>query len=604
MIRFNVGGRYLELPDDFSIQFKKKNVLFAFDNIECERSTSFDIPATPYNEAIFELAKWVQTDGVGMRRKYEAQMQDGLVVQDGYLHIDQYNERMYKAVFVTGELLGLKKIREAGKIKEYFEPAGSIVLSTENIKDANTYDGQASLAITRYMSNASLLHPSYDLGDLMQNAYNALTGRNLPTYTRGFRLIPKELQGMPKASVTFSYAGTGADFSSTPETAQPANVIQQTGALSAIGVTDDIVLLVGVGGTTIQYKYIKVRQFVARQTIILTFPTSFPDDMFLMSIEESPTAADPLYNWLDDGWFLGGWLFKQRTGGGIQTQGTPLKGRSVKIESGKRFIFLSSNDYQYEPAPFNWNGFRFISDEDYEFEMIVEAEKPEEGDAIRAYDMLPDLTLVELLKIYTYLVGKVLNYTEADGVQFDDLDVTNWATMSIDGKVIKSGNVARKFGDYAQRNIVEFESGSDVLQNQRIRQIYEIDNDNLQEEKKLGVIPYSEGQIAEGDGAVVARFNVENDENNVLYAAGIMIATGTPTTAPKYGVRANLPKNSGLQLLLNASTCMSVQVHMSLLEFDMLKPKTAIYYDGVRYVWTEAVWAKDTATIKISKIPA
>lgn len=44
MIRFSISGEYLDLPADFSLQFKKSNVLFAFDNMECERSTSFDIP--------------------------------------------------------------------------------------------------------------------------------------------------------------------------------------------------------------------------------------------------------------------------------------------------------------------------------------------------------------------------------------------------------------------------------------------------------------------------------------------------------------------------------------------------------------------------------
>lgn len=600
MIRFEVNGEYLELPADFSLQFKRTNILFAFDDIECERSTSFNIPATPQNNRIFALAKWVQSDGVGMRRRYEAQMQAGLVVLDGYLHIDQYDAVMYKAVFVTGELLGLKKIREAGKIKEYWTPAGGIVWSVSNIKDANTYNGQVSLAITRYVSNVNLMHPSFDLRDVIQYAYNALTGRNIPAMARGYRLIPKEVQGMPKTSITFSYTGTGADFEDNPEDASFANTITQAGALSAIGTTNDTVLLVGVGGTRTQYKYIKVRQWIANQTLILTFPTTFPNNMFLMSLVD----PEPEYNWLSRSWFLGGWRFYQRTGGGVSTDGTPLAGRSVTIPRGTRFVFLCSDDYEYEPSPLNWNGFRWIAYRDYSYEMVVEAETPTEGDTIRAYDMLPDLTLVELLKIYSYLEGKALNYTETDGVLFDDLDVDNWEIINVDGKVVKAGNVARKFGNYAQRNVIDFESGTEVLTNQRLQLTYEIDNDNLQEIKRLGKIPYSEGQIAERDGSIVARFDAEDTEKNVLYAAGIMKAVGTSTTAPKYGTRVELQKNSGLQSLLDASTCMTIQVQMTLLEFNQLQPKKAIYFEGVRYVWTEANWTKNVATIKISKIPA
>ncbi|MBO7272677.1 MAG: hypothetical protein J6U89_07355, partial [Bacteroidaceae bacterium] len=104
MLRFNVGGLYLETPEDLSLTFKKTNILFAFDKIECERSTSFDIPATPQNDRIFEISKWIQTDGAGMRRRYTAQMQDAMLTKDGYLYVDAYANGKYKAVFITGEL--------------------------------------------------------------------------------------------------------------------------------------------------------------------------------------------------------------------------------------------------------------------------------------------------------------------------------------------------------------------------------------------------------------------------------------------------------------------------------------------------------------------
>ena len=121
MIRFNVSGEYLDLPADLSLQFKKSNVLFAFDKIECERSTSFDIPATPQNDRIFALAKWTQSSGTGMRRRYEAQMQASMVTKDGCLYVDAYADGKYKAIFVTGELLGLLRIKDAGKIADIIQ---------------------------------------------------------------------------------------------------------------------------------------------------------------------------------------------------------------------------------------------------------------------------------------------------------------------------------------------------------------------------------------------------------------------------------------------------------------------------------------------------
>ena len=100
MIRFEVDGYYLELSAGFSLQFQKKNILFAFDAIECERSLSFNIPATPTNNNIFKLAKWEAAYGIGMRRRYSAQMQASGVAKDGYLYVSEYDhdKQTYKAI--------------------------------------------------------------------------------------------------------------------------------------------------------------------------------------------------------------------------------------------------------------------------------------------------------------------------------------------------------------------------------------------------------------------------------------------------------------------------------------------------------------------------
>lgn len=603
MIRFEINGEYLDLPADFSLQFKKSNILFAFENIECQRSTSFDIPATTKNDRIFSLAKWVQSDGVGMRRKYEAQMQDGLIVQNGFLHVDAYSSGKYKAVFVTGELLGLKQIRDAGKIKDFWKPAGGIVWSTANIKDANDVLGNP-FAIVRYVSNVALLHPSFDLSDVCAYAYNELTGKAFPPRRQIYRLIPKEVEGMGKTDLKLKYQGTEADFSTTPETASFANTIVQTGAMSAIGTTTDTVLFVGVGGTTTQERYIKVRQWVANQTIILSFPSSFPDDMFLMSIQDHGGGGeDPEYNPISDGWFLGGWRFYPKTGGGTATDGTPLAGRSVTIPRGTRFVILSSNDYEYQPSPFNWDGFRYIAYENYEFELIAEADELQEGDTVRAYDLLPDLTLTDLLKMYAALEGKMLYY-ENDNLQFDTLDISTWNTFDLTGRVISVSNIARKFGNYAQRNVIDFKSGSDVMPSHRVSNAYTIDNDNIEEEKSLLRIPYSEGEIAERNGFIVARFDAEDTEKNVLYEQGIMYAKSRSTSGSTYGERITIPKNAGLQALCDASTSVEIRARISYLEYEQIKPKTLLYYDGVKYVWTESNWSKSVATLKLSKIIA
>ena len=66
-------------------------------------------------------------------------------------------------------------------------------------------------------------------------------------------------------------------------------------------------------------------------------------------------------------------------------------------------------------------------------------------------------------------------------------------------------------------------------------------------------------------------------------------------------LRVSLQKIAAIQTLCDASTAVAIKARLSLVEFESITPKTALYYDGVRYVWTEAQWSKGVATFKLSK---
>ena len=600
MMQLVCNGVALDLYEDTGLQFTHKNPLFAFDDLECERTTQFKLPSTPTNDRVFSIARIPAYAGTGMRRRFSAQLQAGAIVKNGYLYVASFDGKDYAAIFVTGELVGLQAIRDAGSLKDWYAPAGTIVWSTANVKDANTTAGQATLAITRYKSDNAPCHPSFDLGDLIQNAYNDLTGKNIGTYTRGFRLIPKSVDPLPKMSVAITYAGTGANYDESYEPAQYANTMSISAA-SDIITQQDLVLTIGVGGSQTQWKYLKLHQFITKQTIIITFPSDFPEGYYLMSIEDKGTdGSNPEDNPLSDDWFLGGYSFKQKTGGGIISSGTPLAGRSVEIPSGTPFMILSSDAYEYQPAPFNWDGFRDINDTSYTYNFAgfsIEGKEAAVGDTIRAIDLLPNLTLVELFKIYSYCTGLVLMYDETNGVTFDALDKNTWPVFDITHKLTKRSEVKRTFGSYAQHNYLLFESGSDVPVSQRVITEYTIDNDNIEYEKNIAEIPYSEGSIDVDEGYIVARFDAEDAAKHILYADAIMIAKDS-----KYGERISLPKNAGLQWLCTASTQFKVKVRMSALEYFGVAAKTLLQVDGTRYVWTERSWQKNEAQFTLAKI--
>ena len=57
MMQLVCNGSRLDLYENTDLQFMEENPLFAFDNIKCERTTSFKLPATPTNDRVFSLAR-------------------------------------------------------------------------------------------------------------------------------------------------------------------------------------------------------------------------------------------------------------------------------------------------------------------------------------------------------------------------------------------------------------------------------------------------------------------------------------------------------------------------------------------------------------------
>lgn len=590
----------LDLYDDASLQFKHTNPLFAFDKMTCERTTQFKLPCTPTNDRVLSLARIPAYAGAGMRRRFGAQLQAGTLVRDGYLYVSDFDGKDYTAIFVTGELLGLQQIRDAGKIKDFWQPSGSIIWSNDNIKDANTYEGQQSLALTRYKTNDMPCHPSFDLSDVMDAAYYALTGSHITTRWRGFRLIPKEITAIPKTDINITYAGTGASPSPTEFPTDDANAI--TVNTNVIDTSYTQVLLFYDRFNNDANRFWLLRQFVAKQTLLLTFPNDFPSNYFLMSI--TPRDVDPEFNVLSPYWFLGGYSFTcNLLTNTIDTDGTPLAGRTIEVPSGTPFILMSSNWVTFRPHGMQTTGivygFESISatNKQYNYNLTIEGKSVAPGDTIRAVDLLPDLTLVELMKIQAYCAGRALMYDETNGVTFDDLNFASWSVADFSDKIIKRGEVARTFGEYAQNNYIRFKSGNDVPANQRITAVYTVDNDNIEEAKDIANIPYSEGSIDADGGYIVARFDAEDAANHKLYENGIMYC-GTATC----GLRISLPKNAGLQALCDASTQIQISARLTLYEYNQITPKTLIQVDGTRYVWTERVWQKDTAQFTLAKI--
>lgn len=582
MMQLICNGIALDLLAGASISFSKTNPLFAFDDLACERTQAFELPDTPTNDRVFGLAKIPAYRGDGMRRRFDAQIIAGVVVKNGFLYVDSFDvkKRVYKAVFVCGELVALKYAKDAGKIGEYLTPADYVLYGGKYGTPAN--DVQRPYEKTRYASDTGAdIRPSVSV-EYLVGLCAAHFGMSVESVVPFARILNKEVHGIEKSAAITTTAGAGSlvngvDLDAFDNVIATTENVQVTYFRNNVPITQNVTTLKAVDSFSI------------------TFRQDLGVNWFLVALKSGDLYGD----------FFGDYSFTKDRGAGGQeiyaTQGEPLAGRTIEVEAGTRFLLLNSGDY-HNMADSGGNvtqGWQFDQYLRYGYTHDVELQQAELKDGEHAflrYNM-PDVTFIDLLKMLAAISGKVLNVND-NTITFDALQVQTWPSVAVDDAVLEVSEVARKFADYAQRNLVRFDSSEAVPAVQRITQAYTIDNDNLERETDLQVVPYSEGrETARNVFACVLIDSIyDNDDKPSV------ISANPTTSANTYATRVPLERNAGLQALCDASTRIDIRVRMTLAEFEAITPKTLIQYAGTRYVWSAADWQKNAAKFTLNAI--
>lgn len=582
------NGVALDLPAGAGLQFTQENPYFAFDNLKCERTTQFKLPATATNDRVFSLARVPAYAGEGMRRKFDAQLQAGAVVKNGYLYVSNFDGKEYNAVFVTGELIGLQEIKNAGKLRDIFgddlgfydiQASGEQVTAQTKTQTFGQYNYQTS----------GLVFPSFAIKSIIDRALQKL-GAPAARYDaiKYARIIPNELEVLREHDMRLKRAES--------EYVTDRMIIEMPGWFMDDFFTQENRTLEFntylcnedpddpshiIKQRTITYE--TVGCLVSRVDVSFDFPNDFPDVMII--------APD-------------GTLTPQFLGSRVMdiygnVSGERLAGGSVDIPAGTAFFIVFAGDFQYRmdeqplPYPQTWYeywGWKMTTGTIDRTVTVSSKSEATAGTRIAVGDNLPDVSLTDLCKIYAALTGTVLSY-DGERIIFDALNLAAFDTLALDA-IIERGEVSRGFSDYARRNTIEFESGDAVYDVERLRAVYAIDNDTLAEEKELMKIPFSEGGTKNGylfirdwnDQSVIGSDNVEGAE------------------VWPYMQRVSLPINDGVRELCEASTQVQVQVRMTLFQYTAITAATAIILENTRYVWTSKQWQKDTAKFTLARI--
>lgn len=574
MMQLLCEGVYLDLHDDFGLQFTHKNPLFAFDGLECERTTQFKLPSTPTNDAVLGLARIPAYAGTGMRRKFDAELQAGMVVKNGYLYVSAFDESDYSAVFVTGELVGLQAIKNAGKIKDIMTYSDYVTIGAAS-QTPTAARGTIWENVNYRKPKADTLIPSIELQRLYETICTQLgiTAQAFPASLYGMRIVPAKAKGANE-DMLFTQEIIDHDQPASDWIFTPFDSITYNNEL--FGYEDESYVITRLG----QAQYYYVRQFKAKTNLKITFPVDWDSKMYL--VDFSKTASQGYLA------FLGARSFKKtQNQQGVTTHGEPLAGRTIDIQTGTTWCFVNSDEYIYVGGSGLPTTHGFIFDTEFEGEWTLNIKTEDVvpvGDICRLQDNLPDCTFVELLKTIAALSGTVLNYDETNGISFDPLDVSTFPVREVVA-LIKRGEIKRTFADYAQNNIVSFKSNDSVQD--AVTTDYEIYNDNLEQSKSLQVIPFSEG---------------ENLDNALLIEGDNKQPTIGADAGGLYLVQAELPQCAGLQTLCTKSTQLKVTARLTLPQYMGIGAKTILLVDNTQYVWTERSWQDDVAQFTLAKI--
>lgn len=563
MIEFNVGGILLDVPQGTKVDFKQKNILFAFDKIEAERTTSFRLPKTPTNLRAFGFSNDFHRDGQMMRVRVDAQLRMGLVVKDGYLYVNNYsyNSKDFECIFVTGELIGLQRIKELGDISQFVD---STIYTRANsgVYHANAGKNLSFARITYRTDGDTRLSANLrDLIDMVVSSSGiSVDMRKVQTLLENYRIIAPKNKGVAEMPITFNRT-----FLNYPIIGSQDPIRLNNFAFADTEATSDLLQLVDLTAKPVVqtknglYYSGYVRCFRANQDLTFTFPDDLWDRVFIATPNDTGGFD-----------FYGDYSFT-KTGGNLVITGDPLAGRSVDIPYNSTFIFITPYDYVYELDSSNvlTDGWQIDTNPlSVTCKIEGKAEQPS-GAMIRLKDNVPAMNVIELMKLIAALSGTILNYNGVS-IVFEDVVVRGIVEM---GDEIEYGTLKRTFADYAQNNYIKFDNNT--LLN------YQIANVNIEQEKD--VLSF---ELYAGDNGYI---DSDIDKYAILQGRGINLESIV------------LPKNIHIERLLSNSTTISPRFEMNIYEYNKISQMNAIKIDNSVFVWIDSSWSNGIASFTLAR---
>lgn len=628
-----VNNKKIELTEG-AISIKKTNNAFTFGKYTLSRTQSFKVPKTAENRKVFGLGR-VDLFGSEERRKFDAQLVIGAVSHDGELYVTEVTDKDYKCTFVFGELLPLKQFSE---IKTLAEALGeeneqtiriargryasrddlAFVDNVLYINENTLYETEQQTSPPRNVGNKIM--PSVRVRDIFE-ILNEKTQLQVDTskISNSVRIILSKFGDSEKTDITLAktslnVVATENNMKSIITMFSPFHVTCQTGGR---GQREEV-----------------SSKFYVMENISLTFPEDFPDDLFLVA---DYTHYERWSGWVEvDLQFFGDYSFdwsvqnvtslseeRER-----KTYGIPLAGRTIEVDARPRVynsddntqmlkvfprlsFFRKSNFHNTTQASSERNHYRGFFGGDatpfnFTFKRVSKSVTNANGSPLEAF-LLTNLPDISPLDLFTALAvvdgsfvvienGKLTTRSYSDN--FYNVDLKN---------VTQIGTMHRQGITNGQNNIIEYKSDR-VPENERLIFDFPVDNENLEEEKKIYTVPFNEGRSIDGNLYIddiqeqKGDYEIRWERFSIKSKEPTLASTGTGDFMKRTGGGTLLATRELLQKIYNASTKIVVSTKMNYFEFSQIKETTLFIYRGKQFAWQDVSYNNGNVKLTLYKL--
>lgn len=643
----NIGE--IDMYDDVKMSLKRTNHCLPLGKMSMDRTSTFEVPATPNNRRIFNLAGNVYVDAIEKEATYTnitAILLGSGIAWEGWLYIAEAKSEEYTLLFTFGELVPLSTFLSS-KVREYNQISTITtdwytIFTNEGAKNKQLWSGEymtPSIAPAQNMTYKDMI--------LLQQAYRNVSGivglYHFPCVNWRYLLA----SACEKAGISLNLSSLLARVSVVNEFKLAEAPAKWWQAISG-GVVRTNMWVDGYnyGGNVIYndrkevytYYYASIENFrngvvfsnpiycqYFDKSVKMQLPPDFPQDVFICSIGWN---SDAYHNVPQDGLrFYGGYSFKYDNSATPIISGSPLAGREIEIPAYNDYWYNESDTNKQHP---NTNAIFFVKASDYKYlyddqnsawqelglalsvsfslsqaiNVSLDFGRLELGENINDLnnvyyypsDLLPDATYMQILTSYALSMGRCIDLRNGiDFAKFAD----NRKIIDLSKNLISIENVTTGVFDFPESVVFKFDYNDNVTEEVKDATSKKMLSLNIDKNEDEVDIPfsgvYSESLADVGDlvpnSDEPTGYEIVSQNQTLLYVNADGVADGTPLNVD----------NIMTQIFSNSQK-VKVKLFLRAIELEQLDDFTIIQINCIRYFWSEITWSENIATATLQKV--